>query len=102
MVPGHEIVGKICAVGKKVKNFKVGDKVGWGVFRDNCGACKNCWTGNMECCKDLEATYDPTFGGYNTHYQGKEKWCFHWPEKLWDASAAPLLCAGATLFGALC
>ena len=46
-------------------------------------------------------TYAPIFGGYNTHYQGREKYAFHMPKNLFVPASAPLLCAGATLFGSI-
>src|SRR5471030_3151865 len=72
-VPGHEIVGKVTAVGKKVKKFKVGDLAGVGCFVDSCGKCKNCKANEEQFCDDhCVFTYNsmeldgktPTQGGY--------------------------------------
>ena len=50
IVTGHEIIGTISHVGKEVTKFKVGDRVGWGVFADNCGECDICDDGHPELC----------------------------------------------------
>ncbi len=65
---GHEIIGVISDVGKSVKKFKPGDRVGWGVFADNCDECEICTEGHPEVCLSRKTTYSPIFGGYNTHY----------------------------------
>lgn len=70
MVTGHEIVGKVSELGSKVTKFKVGDKIGWGVFGGNCGDCEMCMDGHDNLCHSRIMTYGAggTFGGYNTHY----------------------------------
>ena len=101
IVPGHEILGRICALGSNIKQYNLGDRVGFGPFEYFCGDCETCMTGDHNLCPLRRSCYDPNFGGYNTHYQGEAKCCFRWPEKLWVKEAAPLLCAGATLFSAI-
>src|SRR6266436_7613673 len=73
MVPGHEIVGRVTAVGNKVTKYKVGDKVGVGCFVDSCRKCAQCKNGlEQYCAVGMVLTYNgkdhdgaPTFGGYS-------------------------------------
>ena len=83
-VPGHEIVGHVIQVGKKVKQFKVGDTAGVGCFVDSCGKCENCKANEEQFCqRQTVFTYNsyeadgqtPTYGGYSTHITVKEKYC---------------------------
>jgi uncharacterized zinc-type alcohol dehydrogenase-like protein len=109
-VPGHEIVGRIVAVGNKVKNFKVGDLAGVGCLVDSCGHCHSCAEGEEQYCENgFTGTYNgPLFGGENT-YGGysqiivvKESFVLRirHDEKVL-ASVAPLLCAGITTYSPL-
>eukprot|EP00830_Metopus_es_P021825 TRINITY_DN934_c0_g2_i2.p1 TRINITY_DN934_c0_g2~~TRINITY_DN934_c0_g2_i2.p1 ORF type:complete len:411 (-),score=67.01 TRINITY_DN934_c0_g2_i2:32-1225(-) len=103
LVPGHEIVGEIEKVGPKVKNFKPGDIVSVGCFRDCCGSCEYCRQGNDQLCCDnpLKLTYDPFLGGYSTHMQVKASFVFHMPASIPLSKAAPIMCAGVTVFSPL-
>lgn len=109
-VPGHEIVGRITAVGDNVKKFKVGDLAGVGCMVDSCGQCPSCHDGEEQYCESgFTGTYNgPVFGGENT-YGGysqsivvKESFVLnisHDEKQL--ASVAPLLCAGITTYSPL-
>lgn len=68
-VPGHEIVGRVTAVGSQVKQFKVGDLTGVGCMVDSCGHCASCSDGEEQYCESgFTGTYNgPVFGGDNTH-----------------------------------
>lgn len=109
-VPGHEIVGRVVAVGDKVKNFKVGDLAGVGCMIDSCGQCSSCAEGEEQYCENgFTGTYNgPVFGGENT-YGGysqsivvKESFVLHIRHDLKDLPAvAPLLCAGITTYSPL-
>ncbi len=110
VVPGHEIVGHVTAVGAEVTKFKVGDHVGVGVIVDSCGECEACKAGFENYCrKDNVGTYnsrdlvtgDTTFGGYATSIVVDEDFVLRMPEGLDPAAAAPLLCAGITLWSPL-
>lgn len=109
-VPGHEIVGKVIAVGKKVKKFKVGDLAGVGCFVDSCGKCKNCKAEEQQFCEKGPAfTYNglemdqktPTQGGYSSHIVVKDKYVLKIKKGLPLERVAPLLCAGITTYSPL-
>jgi len=109
-VPGHEIVGRVMAVGNKVQGFKAGDLVGVGCMVDSCGQCPSCHEGEEQYCENgFTGTYNgPVFGGENT-YGGysqtivvQESFVLHIHHDEKDlASVAPLLCAGITTYSPL-
>ena len=111
-VPGHEIVGKVTAVGSDVKGFKVGDLAAVGCMVDSCGTCSSCQAGLQQYCEnnDITFTYNSvdkhlpgqrTFGGYSSHIVVDEGFCLHVPESLDLPTVAPLLCAGITTYSPL-
>ena len=106
-VPGHEIVGRVTAVGSGVKKFKVGDSVGVGCLVDSCRTCPNCQTGLEQFCDNgMVMTYGstdkyfgtPTLGGYSQSIVVTEDFVLRMPANLNLAAAAPLLCAGITTY----
>src|SRR5580692_3388319 len=106
-VPGHEIVGRVTAVGDGVKKFKVGDTVGVGCLVDSCRTCPNCRTGLEQFCDNgMVMTYGsidkhlgtPTLGGYSQSIVVTEDFVLRMPANLNPAAAAPLLCAGITAY----
>jgi alcohol dehydrogenase (NADP+) len=109
MVPGHEIAGIVTAVGSKVTKYKVGDKVGVGCFVDSCRTCAECEAGLEQYCsvhtvwtyngRDHEGA--PTYGGYSDKVIVDENYVLRIPENLPLDGAAPLLCAGITLYSPL-
>ncbi|MGW4335392.1 NAD(P)-dependent alcohol dehydrogenase [Rhodococcus koreensis] len=111
LVPGHEIAGYVTAVGSEATRFCVGDRAGVGCMVDSCGECRNCERGLEQYCRgDLGyvTTYDgvgrdglPTLGGYSAAIVVSEKFAIRLPEDMDLASAAPLLCAGITLYSPL-
>lgn len=110
MVPGHEIVGRVIAVGNQVTKFKVGDLAGTGCLVDSCRVCDNCQHGLEQYCTNGHSqTYNgleqdkktPTYGGYSNTIVVHEDFVLHIPEKLDLAATAPLLCAGITTYSPL-
>jgi uncharacterized zinc-type alcohol dehydrogenase-like protein len=110
MVPGHEIVGKVVAVGSHVKKFKIGDLAGTGCLVDSCRTCENCSEGlEQYCLNGATGTYNayeqdgktPTYGGYSNTIVVHEDFVLHISNKLDLAATAPLLCAGITTYSPL-
>jgi uncharacterized zinc-type alcohol dehydrogenase-like protein len=109
MVPGHEIAGVVTEVGAKVTKFKVGDHVGVGCFVNSCTQCATRDLDNEQYMPGLIGTYNayeadgttPTYGGYSDTIVVKEGYVLSIPENLPLDAAAPLLCAGITLYSPL-
>ena len=110
MVPGHEIVGKVIAVGTNVSKFAVGAVVGVGVFVDSCRKCENCLAGvEQYCLEGMTGTYNGlerdgvtvAQGGYSKVIVVAEDYVVNIPGNLELANVAPLLCAGITLYSPL-
>jgi len=109
-VPGHEIVGRVTAVGKEVKKFKQGDLAGVGCMVDSCRECSSCKAGFEQfCLEGATFTYNSpdkksggfTCGGYSTDIVVDEAFTLKISDKLDLAAAAPLLCAGITTWSPL-
>lgn len=110
MVPGHEIVGHVQAVGTAVKKFRVGDRVGVGVIVDSCRHCCSCQDHLEQYCENgASFTYNSTeqdkktitYGGYAQSIVTTEDFVLKIPKNLSLASTAPLLCAGITTYSPL-
>lgn len=110
IVPGHEIVGKVTAVGDHVKKFKVGDLAGIGCLVDSCRECDNCKDGLEQYCSNgMVGTYGgmekdgsgATHGGYSKSILAHEDFVLHISDKLSLEGVAPLLCAGITTYSPL-
>ncbi|EDK46618.1 hypothetical protein PVL30_005532 [Lodderomyces elongisporus] len=110
LVVGHEIIGEVIAVGDEVKEYKVGDRVGIGACSSSCRSCNRCQTDNEQYCKQASATYNSkdvrsenyiTQGGYSSHSIADEQFVFPIPKDLPSVYAAPLMCAGITVFSPL-
>ncbi|MFC4471460.1 NAD(P)-dependent alcohol dehydrogenase [Streptomyces xiangluensis] len=109
MVPGHEIAGIVSEVGPGVTRYKVGDRVGVGCMVDSCRECDNCKAGQEQyCVKGNVQTYngigkdgEPTYGGYSQKIVVDENFVVRIPDGLSLDVAAPLLCAGITLYSPL-
>jgi len=106
MVPGHEIVGRITAVGSEVTKHQIGDRVGVGCYVASCGSCAACEAGDENYCPDWSTTYNgyerdgvtPTYGGYSDHIVVDEHYVLRIPENADTQAVAPLLCAGITVY----
>ena len=110
MVPGHEIVGRVTAVGSDVTKFAVGDLAGVGVMVDSCRDCESCKTGLEQYCDrgQVVFTYNskfpdgtPAYGGYSDKIVADEAFTLKISPKLDLAATAPLLCAGITTYSPL-
>ena len=94
IVPGHEIVGRVAALGAGVSGFRVGERVGVPWLGATCGVCPYCCSGRENLCDSPLFTGYTRDGGYATHTLADARFAFPLPEKLDAAEAAPLLCAG--------
>ena len=109
LVPGHEIAGIVAEVGSEVTTHKVGDRVGVGCLVNSCRECEHCQAGlEQYCTGDAVGTYNsidrdgtPTHGGYSKEVVVDEHFVLHIPDALALDVAAPLLCAGITMFSPL-
>jgi propanol-preferring alcohol dehydrogenase len=94
IVPGHEIVGTVEALGAGVSSFEIGDRVGVPWLAHSCGVCAYCRSGAENLCDEPAFTGCTRDGGYATHTVADARYCFPIPAMFADAEAAPLLCAG--------
>ncbi len=111
VVPGHEIAGVVTEVGPQVTRYKVGDRVGVGCFVDSCRECPSCNAGLEQYCTGsggMIGTYNatgkdgtPTYGGYSGAIVVDENYVLRIPDSIPLDKAAPLLCAGITLYSPL-
>ena len=109
MVPGHEIAGVVAETGSGVTRYAVGDRVGVGCFVDSCRECANCLAGEEQyCLNGIIGTYNATgrdgtttYGGYSRQIVVDENYVLGIPEGIGLDEAAPLLCAGITLYSPL-
>ncbi|AOS64551.1 NAD(P)-dependent alcohol dehydrogenase [Actinoalloteichus hymeniacidonis] len=107
LVPGHEFTGVVTEIGPEVAGFTVGDAVAVGNIVDSCGTCDMCEVGQENFCREFPTlTYGgtdredgtTTLGGYSREYVVRESFVYHLPAGLNPAAAAPLLCAGVTVW----
>jgi propanol-preferring alcohol dehydrogenase len=101
LVPGHEIVGEVVAVGRSVNRFRSGDRVGIPWLGWTCGACEYCRSGRENLCAQARFTGYTIDGGYAERAYADERYCFPIAGSGSDAGAAPLLCAGLIGYRAL-
>jgi uncharacterized zinc-type alcohol dehydrogenase-like protein len=112
LVPGHEIIGRVSAVGAAVKGFAPGALAAVGCMVDSCRTCRSCRAGLEQYCDRSETTYSynskdrrgtaaVTYGGYSSRIVVDEAFCLRISDKLPLAAAAPLLCAGITTWSPL-
>lgn len=110
LVPGHEMVGEVTAIGVDVTKFQIGDAVVVGTIIDSCGYCSSCKRQlEQYCLEGVTTTYDGIDrfdgsimrGGYSNEYVVDTHFAYHMPTGLDPASVAPLLCAGVTTWSPL-
>lgn len=105
LAPGHEIIAEVSEVGSDVKNFKKGEKVAFGTLRHCCGECKHCSNEKEPLCQKIsnkgreeKATYGYHWGGFSTQLQQPADFFFKLKDNVKLEKAAPLLCAGITVY----
>lgn len=98
LVPGHEVIGVVEALGGQAKGLAVGDRVGLGWFSGSCLACHTCLSGNHHLCASAEQIIVGRHGGFADRVRANWEWAVRLPAALDPASAGPLFCGGITVF----
>lgn len=98
-VPGHEAIGKVTAVGNRVRHIRPGQTVGIGWASASCMHCDQCMSGNHNLCPSGESTIVGRFGGFADKLRCSAEWAFPLPDGMDAAKAGPLFCGGITVFG---
>ena len=98
LVPGHEVVGKVAAVGDGVINVAVGDTVGLGWYSGSCLGCHQCMSGDHNLCAGVEGTIVGRHGGFGDTVRCQAEWAIPLPDGVDLAKAGPLFCGGITVF----
>ncbi len=97
-VPGHEIVGKIAAMGDAVEKLSIGQRVGLGWYSNSCMHCEWCMSGNQNLCLTAEGIIVGRHGGFADKVRGHQNWIVPLPDNIDPAVAGPLFCGGITVF----
>ncbi|MDP4222949.1 MAG: zinc-dependent alcohol dehydrogenase family protein [Bacteroidota bacterium] len=95
VIPGHQVIGRIVATGRKAKDYITGDRVGVAWIYSACGKCSYCLSGLENLCPEFRATGRDANGGYAEYMTISEAFVYKIPDIFTDSQAAPLLCAGA-------
>jgi len=98
LVPGHEVAGKVLAVGDDVGHLKPGDRVGLGWFSKSCMICDTCMAGDHNLCTSIEQTIVGRYGAFADRVRCHWSWAIPLPDDLNEKSAGPLFCGGITVF----
>jgi uncharacterized zinc-type alcohol dehydrogenase-like protein len=101
LIPGHEIIGKIAAVGSEVQSLEIGQRVGVGWQSNSCGLCEWCSRGMENLCGQAEATCVRRHGGYAQSIRVNARFAIPIPDAIASEGAAPLLCGGITVYNPL-
>jgi alcohol dehydrogenase, propanol-preferring len=101
VVPGHQVVGRVEAMGSQARRFRAGDRVGIAWLRRTCGTCEACRRGRENLCERSEFTGYHADGGFADYAVAPEAFAYALPPVFGDAEAAPLLCAGIIGYRAL-
>ncbi len=100
-VLGHEVIGKVVAIGEAAKGLQVGQRVGIGWTSGSCMHCRECLSGSHQLCAEAAPTIVGHRGGFASHVRAHWAWTVPLPEGLAAAEAGPLLCGGITVFNPL-
>ncbi len=98
LVPGHEVVGTVAALGPQAKGLKVGQRVGLGWFSGSCMSCRNCMRGDHNLCSGIEQTIVGRHGGFAQRVRSHWSWAIPLPDALDFTRSGPLFCGGITVF----
>ncbi|KAH7343370.1 chaperonin 10-like protein [Rhizoctonia solani] len=101
IVPGHENVGVVVAIHEGVTEFKIGDRVGTTLFRQTCGNCDVCTSGTANLCDTRENAGINSDGGFAEYMRADVNWTVSLPDEMQFATAAPLMCAGSTIYNSI-
>ncbi len=98
LIPGHEIVGEVTRIGAAVDSVRMGQRVGVGWLSSSCGRCRPCLRGDDNVCAEAQPTCVGREGGYANEVRVDASYVYALPDELESEMAAPLLCAGVTVF----
>jgi uncharacterized zinc-type alcohol dehydrogenase-like protein len=98
---GHEVIGRVSAVGANAKRLTVGQRVGVGWTSGSCMHCRQCMAGSQHLCQQAQATIIGHRGGFASHVRAHWAWALPLPDELNAGDAGPLLCGGITVFAPL-
>ncbi|GCE12831.1 NADPH-dependent aldehyde reductase Ahr [Tengunoibacter tsumagoiensis] len=98
LVAGHEIIGRVVALGRDAKGLSIGQRVGVGWNAESCLHCRQCLSGNQNMCPEVKATIVGHYGGFAERVRAQWDWVIPIPEALDKSAAGPLLCGGITVF----
>ena len=101
VVPGHQVVGRVVATGRRVEGWRVGDRAGVAWLAGACGRCPRCVSGRENLCEQAEFIGWDRDGGYATEMTVRASFALRMPDQFDDAEAAPLLCGGVIGYRAL-
>jgi uncharacterized zinc-type alcohol dehydrogenase-like protein len=101
VILGHEVIGRVTALGANAKGVQLGQRVGIGWNASSCMHCRPCLSGNQHLCPQIELTVAEHRGGFASHIHAHWAWVIPLPDGLDAAEAGPLLCAGVTVFAPL-
>lgn len=101
IIPGHEVVGTVAALGEGVASLAIGERVGVQPLWSTCGHCEYCLTGREQLCQRKHITGETVDGGYAEYLVARVEHAYRVPDALTDAEAAPLFCPGITAYGAI-
>ena len=101
LIPGHEIIGTVVALGPNAKGLKIGQRVGLGWFADCDLTCEWCKSGNHHLCPSVVGTIIGRHGGFADRVRANAVWVIPLPDQLNPQTAGPLMCGGTTVFNPL-
>ena len=98
LVPGHEVIGIVEAIGEQVKHLEIGQRVGVGWFSNSCMNCEWCVGGDHNLCETAEGIIIGRHGGFADRVRSDARWAIPIPDGVNPESAGPLMCGGITVF----